>query len=133
MVQCKNYQFYFIFLPLIRTYVNTIVHIVRHLVLRLPLCSNTKAPRKFPDVHAICFFYKSHSGTVCFAILAYRTKRKRFRGNEKKNQTFLKKRPKKNFQPLPWQIRKLEQKQNTLNLRKTCGFENFKLVVRGLS
>jgi len=109
-----------------------IVHIVRHLVLRLLLCSNTKAPRKFPDVHAMCFFYKRHGGTVHFAILAYRTKRKRFQGNEK-NQTVLKKSLKKNFQPLPWQIRKLEQKQNTLNLRKTCGFENFKLVFLGLT
>ena len=39
--------------------------IVHHLVLRLLLCSrtNTQAPRKFQDVHAMCCF-ENHGGLI---------------------------------------------------------------------
>ena len=61
---------------------------------------------------------------ICYFSSSDKTKE--IQGNKKKNQTFLKKRLTKNFQPSPWQTRRLEQKQNALKLNKRHGFKNFK-------
>ena len=131
MVQCENYQFYSIFLlQFIHTYtrsfiLSAILFCVYHCAGRL----TPKLQENF-QTYMQCTSFKvipdspKHNSLICYFSSLDKTEE--VQGNERKNQTFLKNRLTKNFQPSPWQTRRIKQKQNALKLNKRHGFKNFK-------